>query len=194
MKIAIVSDIHGNVTAFNKFKDKIAEEEIDVILNLGDFVRGKDPHKIMEMIMNDKRFISIKGNHEYGYCNEHQNDKNPDYMKYIKWITSQENQRIVEIKGIKILMIHSRMSSNNAAPLLYKGCSLDEFMADYPDDVDLICFGHTHIQVFIENFYGKKILNPGSIGAALDRKANFAILDIDSNGISYKFFKEEYRK
>lgn len=194
MKIAIVSDIHGNTSAFNKFIDKIKEENIEIILNLGDFVRGKDPHKIMETIMNDDRFISIKGNHEYGYCNEHKNDDSPDYRKYIEWINSQEDQRIVEIQGIKILMIHSRMSSNNAAPLLYKGGSLDEFMADYPDDVDLICFGHTHIQVFIENFYGKRILNPGSIGAALDRKVNFTILDIDNNGIGYKFIKEEYRK
>lgn len=194
MKIAIVSDIHGNVNAFKKFMDIIADENIEKILNLGDFVRGKDPHKIMEIIMNDDRFISIKGNHEYGYCNEHKNDESNNYKEYIEWINSQEDKRIVEIEGKKILMIHSRIGFNNAPPLLYKDGTLDEFMADYPDNVDLICFGHTHIQVFLENFYGKRILNPGSIGVALDRKVNFAILDINSNGISYKFIKEEYGK
>lgn len=194
MKIAIVSDIHGNVSAFNKFMDIIANEGVEKILNLGDFVRGKDPHKIMEIIMSDDRFISIKGNHEYGYCNEHKNDDRDSYKEYIEWINSQEDKRIVEIEGLKILMIHSRIDSNNVPPLLYKGGTLNEFMADYPDDVDLICFGHTHIQVFIENFYGKRILNPGSIGVALDRKVNFAILDINSYGVSYKFIKEEYSK
>lgn len=194
MKIAIVSDIHGNLNAFNKFVDRIASEDIKIILNLGDFVRGKNPHKIMDIIMNDDRFISIKGNHECGYCDEHQNDESLELKKYIQWINTQEDQRIVEIQGIKILMIHSRMSSNNAPPLLYKGDSLDEFMEDYPNNVDLICFGHTHIQLFIENFYGKRILNPGSIGAAIDGKANFAIVDIDNDGISYKLFKEEYNK
>lgn len=194
MKIAIVSDIHGNVSAFNKFMDIIANEGVEKILNLGDFVRGKDPHKIMEIIMSDDRFISIKGNHEYGYCNEHKNDGRDSYKEYIEWINSQEDKRIVEIEGLKILMIHSRIDSNNVPPLLYKGGTLNEFMADYPDDVDLICFGHTHIQVFIENFYGKRILNPGSIGVALDRKVNFAILDINSYGVSYKFIKEEYSK
>jgi putative phosphoesterase len=194
MKIAIVSDIHGNFGAFKKFMDIIADEDIEKILNLGDFVRGKDQHKIIELIMSDERFISIKGNHEYGYCNENKNDESDNYKKYIEWINNQEDQRIVEIEGLKILMTHSRIASNNLPPLLYKGGTLNEFMADYPDDVDLICFGHTHIQVFIENFYGKKILNPGSIGAALDKKSNFAIVDINKDGISYKFIKEEYSK
>lgn len=194
MKVAIVSDIHGNLKAFNKFIEKIKDENIEKILNLGDFVRGRDPHKIMETLMNDERFISIRGNHEYGYCNEHKDDDNPIYKKYIEWINNQEDQRIIEIEGKKILMVHSRNCSNDLPPLLYKGSTLDEFMADYPDDVDLICFGHTHIQVFIENFYGKRILNPGSIGVALDRKVNFTILDINSEGISYKFIKEEYKR
>lgn len=194
MRVAIVSDIHGNIEAFNKFMEKIQNENVEKILNLGDFVRGRDPHGIMEVIMNDDRFISIKGNHEYGYCNEHKDDKELVYKKYIKWINNQKDQRIIEIEGIKILMIHSRMCSNSQPPLLYNGHSLNEFMEDYPNDIDLICFGHTHIQVYIENFYGKRILNPGSLGVAIDRKVNFVILDISDNNFSYKFIKEVYRK
>ena len=70
MKIAIVSDIHGNIEAFNKVLDIINNEDIKKILNLGDFVRGRDQDKIMEYIMNDSRFESITGNHDEAYCLE----------------------------------------------------------------------------------------------------------------------------
>ena len=45
MKIAICSDIHGNIEAFNRFLEVINAEGIKKVLNLGDFVRGKDPDK-----------------------------------------------------------------------------------------------------------------------------------------------------
>lgn len=189
MKIAIVSDIHGNIEAFNKVLDIINNEDIKKVLNLGDFVRGRDQDKIMEYIMNDSRFESITGNHDEAYCLEASDNISELQKKYIKWIKSQPNKRIVEVCGKKILMIHSRLNSNRCAPLLYNEGTLNEFMADYPDDMDLICFGHTHIQLFIENFYEKRILNPGSVGLAIGGKVNFAIIEIVNDEFTCKFYK-----
>lgn len=189
MKVAICSDIHGNVEAFNKFLEIIEKENIKKVLNLGDFVRGKDPYKIMDYIMNDARFESIVGNHDEAYCLEIEDFATEADKKYIDWIKSQPNERIIEIEGKKILMVHSRPTSNKSAPLIYNGASLNEFMDDYPDGMDLICFGHTHIQLFIENFYGKKILNPGSLGLAIGGKVNFAIIEVENDIFTYKLYK-----
>ena len=189
MKVAIISDVHGNVEAFNKFLDIIDKEKVEKVLNLGDFVRGKDPDKIMEYIMNDSRFESITGNHDEAYCREMSEDATAIDNKYINWIKTQKDKRIIEVKGKKILMLHSRPSSNRLAPLLYNGGTFDEFMNDYPDDMDLICFGHTHIQLFIESFYGKKILNPGSLGLAIDGKVNFAIVEINNDEFTCRLYK-----
>lgn len=189
MKIAIFSDAHGNVEAFNKFLEVVHTEKVEVILNLGDFVRGKDPDKIMDYIMNDSRFYSIYGNHDEAYCNEFEDSgKNLD-NKYIKWIKSLKKNNIIEVGGKKIYITHSRPCSNKLAPLLYNDKLFNDFIDDYPNEVDLICFGHTHIQLFIESFYGKKILNPGSLGLAIDGKINFAIVEFVDDSFSYKFYK-----
>lgn len=189
MKVAICSDIHGNVEAFKKFLDVIKDENVEKVLNLGDFVRGEDPDKIMDYIMNDSRFESITGNHDEAYCLEIEAFSTQIDKNYIEWINAQPKERVVEIEGKKILMLHSRISSNKCAPLIYNGGSFNEFMDDYPDGMDLICFGHTHIQLFIESFYGKKILNPGSLGVAIDGKVNFAIIELENDEFTCKFYK-----
>ncbi|MBM6861206.1 metallophosphoesterase family protein [Clostridium saudiense] len=189
MKVAICSDIHGNIEAFNRFLEIIEAEGINKVLNLGDFVRGKDPDKIMDHIMNDSRFESIVGNHDEAYCLEIGDFATEIDKKYIEWIKTQPKERVVEIEGKKILMVHSRPSSNKCAPLIYNAGTLNQFMDDYPDGMDLICFGHTHIQLFIENFYGKKILNPGSLGLAIGGKVNFAIIEIENDEFTYKLYK-----
>lgn len=189
MKVAICSDIHGNVEAFNRFLEVIEAEQIEKVLNLGDFMRGENPYKILEHIICDSRFVSIIGNHDEAYCLEQGDFITEIDKKYIDWIKDQPKERVVEICGKKILMLHSRPSSNKCAPLIYNGGTLNEFMDDYPEGMDLICFGHTHIQLFIENFYGKKILNPGSLGLAIGGKFNFAIIEIEDEEIIYKFYK-----
>lgn len=189
MKVAVISDVHGNIEAFNKFLEVISKEEVEKVLNLGDFVRGKDPDKIMEYIMNDTRFESIVGNHDEAYSKEMDEYVSVNDSKYIRWIKTQPDKKLIELSGKKILMTHSRPCSNKKAPLIYNGCTLDEFMDDYPDDVDLICIGHTHIQLFMENFYGKRIINPGSVGLAIDGKVNFAIIEINNDEMLYKFYK-----
>lgn len=189
MKVAICSDIHGNIEVFNRFLEIIDAEGINKVLNLGDFVRGKDPDKIMDHIMNDSRFESIIGNHDEAYCLEIGDFATEIDKKYVEWIKTQPKERVVEVEGKKILMVHSRPSSNKCAPLIYNGGTFNEFMDDYPDGMDIICFGHTHIQLFIENFYGKKILNPGSLGLAIGGKVNFAIIEIEDDEFTCKLYK-----
>lgn len=64
-KVAIVSDIHANKYALNVFLEFINKQNIDIILNLGDFVQiGPNPYEVSSIVVNDKRFINILGNNE----------------------------------------------------------------------------------------------------------------------------------
>ncbi|MBI4584399.1 MAG: metallophosphoesterase family protein [Planctomycetes bacterium] len=63
MKQAIISDIHGNLAAFEAVLDDISKEKVDEIYCLGDIIGyGPDPRACLELA---HRFpINLLGNHE----------------------------------------------------------------------------------------------------------------------------------
>ena len=61
-KVAIVSDIHANINALYTFIDYLNKHSIERVFNLGDFISGgSHPCEVFDLIMNDKRFINIRG-------------------------------------------------------------------------------------------------------------------------------------
>ncbi|HMA61728.1 MAG TPA: metallophosphoesterase family protein, partial [bacterium] len=67
MRIAVISDIHGNMEAFLAALADIAEQNVDKIYNLGDFIDyGADSEQVARKIM-DSDIETIIGNHEYPF-------------------------------------------------------------------------------------------------------------------------------
>ncbi|SHI66043.1 phosphoesterase, MJ0936 family [Clostridium cavendishii DSM 21758] len=186
MKIAIVSDIHGNLVALNRFLKVIDEEKIETILNLGDFIGGLYPIEVLNIIKDDKRFISVLGNHD---------ELHRDYIleeagiEAVKFINSIPLNRIIEICNKKILMVHSSEKSNMDIPVLFTGKSLEEFVESYDKNVDIVLFGHTHLQCFITYYGDRIIINPGSLGLSYDGNESFLIIDFKEGGVDYIFKK-----
>lgn len=173
MKIAVISDIHGNTDNLKKFINYIDNENIEKVLNLGDIIGGDDPLKTLRIIMNDKRFISVGGNHDSSFFLEEEMT-----IKERLWIERLPLSRVVEINNIKFLMVHSRLNSNTDIPLLYKDKGIIEFLKDYDGDYDYVLFGHTHYQCLLSYYEGKIMVNPGSIGLSYDGKISFCIIDL----------------
>ena len=64
MKIAIISDIHGNIYALRNIIDKIDDEKVDFIICLGDLVGyGPHPNEVVSFIKR-KNILCIKGNYD----------------------------------------------------------------------------------------------------------------------------------
>lgn len=201
-KVAIIADVHGNLTALNLFMKFINEEKIEMVLNLGDFIGiGPNPAETTQIILNDKRFISILGNHEtskflneeYGVTSEEQahhrwilNQLSPDLLEKIKIIPKQ---RYITINSLKFYLIHSRPYEKMAPmidgmPILFMDKNIRDFVKDYQTasmSADWILFGHTHLPLFID-FLGKKYLCPGALGVSAQKLITFAIIDF-SNGM-----------
>ena len=64
MRLAILSDIHGNYRAFEAVLEDIEQQQIDGIISLGDNIGyGPEPEKVvLELIRRDVG--SVMGNHE----------------------------------------------------------------------------------------------------------------------------------
>ena len=64
MRIAIISDIHGNLDAFEQVLADIDRSNIDEIVSLGDNIGyGPQPEEVVELIQT-RRIESVIGNHE----------------------------------------------------------------------------------------------------------------------------------
>lgn len=64
MRIAIVSDIHSNLAAFEEVLADIDRAEVDRIVSLGDNIGyGPDPEEVLQLIRT-RNIPSIMGNHE----------------------------------------------------------------------------------------------------------------------------------
>ena len=209
-KLAIISDIHANKYALNSFLQYIDDNfKADKILNLGDFVHiGPHPKEVARKIFTDNRFINIIGNNEMIVLGKRKsewhkgirphrewtiNQLGPDLMEKIQNTPTSEN---LTVSDKKILMLHShfydipgRSIQDNL--LIYQGKTLDEFLKDYPKDVDIVLVGHSHEQLYI-SFKGKKIINPGSISITWEPKISFCLLEIDENKINVDFKNISY--
>ena len=64
MKIAAISDIHGNLAALEAVLDDIARQQVDLTVNLGDILSGPlQPAETADLLMQHS-FPTIAGNHE----------------------------------------------------------------------------------------------------------------------------------
>ena len=69
-KIAIISDIHANIEAFEAVLTEIDKEKVDKIICLGDMVGyGPNPNEVVDLVI-EKKITSIKGNHDEGMVNQ----------------------------------------------------------------------------------------------------------------------------
>ena len=186
MKFAIVSDIHGNLSALNFFIEYIEKEEINIILNLGDTLAGEFPKEVFKKVFNDSRFINIKGNHENMFTAFDYELLGRDIIFVLGKLPLK---KIVKIEGISFLMVHSRENSNTDIPLLYNGGTINEFLSDYKSNVDYVLMGHTHFPMMVGHYGEKTIINPGSLGLSYDRKACFCICEINEGDVTFSFKK-----
>ncbi len=65
MKIAIISDIHGNLEALQRSLDYVKENEVDKVYCLGDVVGyGPNPNECIERVRETCESV-VMGNHDY---------------------------------------------------------------------------------------------------------------------------------
>ena len=215
MKIAVISDIHGNMDAFDQVLEDIDKSHVDSIISLGDNIGyGPEPEKVIRKIQ-DRKIPSIMGNHEMAVADQ----------SHLGWfnITAQESL----LKTRKMLSEGSieYISSLKSSLVCFKCRFVHGFPPDSPTTYSFqvpenvlmdifrkldenVCFiGHTHYLQTI-GFGGQTIdeapleqgatllpearqciLNVGSVGQPRDgnNNAKYVIWDSSANTIEVKY-------
>jgi len=178
MRIAFISDIHGNFTAFQSVLADINSQNIDQIVCLGDTVTmGPQPVEVLN-ILREMDCLFIKGNHDSAVLDpesaaeyEITNYLIPDLywcreqltLDDLKFIDSFiPMQEIKLLNGVNILAFHgSPLSSIDIIQATTPDKTLDKYFSKQTEDIFI--GGHSHIQM--QRRYGNKlVLNSGSVG------------------------------
>lgn len=200
MKIAVVSDIHSNITALESVINALKEEEIDFFLCSGDTVGyGPHPNQVCEALRKIKNLVCVKGNHDEAVLKGDFSRLNPIAAEAAQWTREKmkkENlnflSRLKEIEPLKmdtlnILMVHGSPRDPLYEYILPTASSslLEQFLED--SRADIIIMGHTHIP-FVKNFGYKAVINAGSVGQPRDNnpRASYALIDTITGEISIK--------
>lgn len=211
MKLALLSDVHGNITALEAVDD--AEPSVDGYIMLGDYVGLLgSPGEVIEFAM-ERSVYSVKGNHDISVVENqrgHVNSKElsefelslantqltEDQVKWIHSINSYE-----EVDELGFVMSHAYpdpMSSTGLEPGnvgLTKGNYTKVASETDSQKYDFVFVGHTHSQSKLdcEKFgHDVKIVNPGSVGQPIsDPTAQYAVVDFDTQDVSLKSVEYE---
>lgn len=197
-KVAIISDLHANLVALDTFINYIDKEQIQLILNLGDFIsNGPNPCEVFDVIMADKRFINIKGYDEETLFNH---IKAREGIGQGEWLLEKLGRE--RIKRLKEIPSTKHMMINNKKFLLchHNGWSdLNQLKAHTREfkNYDYIAFGGSHLQELSHSagdFYQTKIIDPGTLGSEKNNKGYFALITFEEIDVMINFHSIHIQK
>jgi predicted phosphodiesterase len=217
MRVAILSDIHANIDAFQAvFRD--LEHRVDKILHLGDLVGyNASPNECVEMA-RDINMHSIKGNHDQAAGNPRLAETFNIYARNaILWTRKKLTQENIQFlanleKDLQLpcgLACHgSPESTNSYIDLHFQAKSILKGMKKgFKDRANLCLFGHTHkrkiwrmdirgkvapVEILddgIVHLNGEEyyLLNPGSVGQPRNGDNRSSYLIFDTQAYTVTF-------
>ncbi|MCM1118759.1 MAG: metallophosphatase family protein [bacterium] len=196
MRVAVVSDIHGNYKALEVFLEYIERLSVDAIIGLGDYLTDSPyPQRTLSLIYEmQKKYPChlIRGNREEYLLENRRRDQGWHicssngalYYTYqqiresdLDWMEALPSEIVLQLGDCPELTLC------HGAPGVIRG----NFQFDRPLmeqsmkrlQTRYLLGGHSHHQC-LEQLYGKIYLNPGSLGMPIDeqgRHTQFAIME-----------------
>ena len=178
MRIAILSDIHGNYDALNAVLEECKKYKIEQYLFLGDYVGYYyEPKKVWDRICQ-LNGVNIKGNHEdllkdsissktlsnqikEKYGTGHELAKNQLSEEDLEQLYSLPAKRQIQIKKFNFELNHGSPWDQNT--YLYPDTAPKIFEKANNPEIDFVLVGHSHYP-FIKKLCHSTIINPGSVG------------------------------
>ena len=201
MRIAVFSDIHGNLPALEAVLDDIHRQRVDAVYCLGDLVGyAPFPNEVTERIQREQ-IPTIMGNYDDGVgfdrdecgCAYREADEQRRGQQSLEWTKARvtaENKAFLrsllpeirtQIDGKRLLLVHGSPRKMNEYLFEDRPISSFERLAA-SSNADRIVFGHTH-KPYVKRIGDVWFVNVGSVGKPKDgdSRACYAILDVTAD-------------
>ena len=206
MRIAIISDIHGNLQALDAVLADIEAQTPDAVYCLGDLVGyGANPNEVTDRIRGDG-FPTIMGNYDDGvgfdrdecgcaYREDAERERGQRSLEWTKARVTAANKAYLrtmkpeirfEADGKRVLLVHGSPRKMNEYLFEDRPLSSFERLAA-SSDADVIVFGHTH-KPYVKDVDGVLFVNAGSVGKPKDGdwRACYVMLDVSRRVASFR--------
>jgi putative phosphoesterase len=209
MRMAFISDIHGNANALDAVLEDIKNRQVEKIYVLGDIAyRGPEPQRSVDLVQSLETFV-IKGNADEWVVRGIQQGEVPDKALSMmraeqEWICSHMDQKSIEYlrdlptelkleaEGLLIHAFHATPKSLFDVVLPHES---DELLSTkmMGTEADLYVYAHIH-RPYIRYINGKCIINLGSVGLPFDGlpKASYALVDIHEGTFQTSIIRVRY--
>lgn len=211
MRLAVISDTHGNATAFTAVIDDLKQQSPDAIVFLGDVgMRGPQPQECIDLLKSLEPLAVIRGNHDDKFTRFPQPGWQPNtYKKQLLlrsfeydcenisredqlWLSELPKQFYYEFEGVATEMYHA--TPDSMIGIVYPWATLDELDTMHKHGhTQLVLHGHSH-HAYVRQGRGRTIVNCGSIGLPFDgdNRASYAIADFNGKDMAIQLRRVTY--
>ncbi len=197
MRIAIVSDIHDNLTAFRAVLADLRETSPDLVLHGGDIVSGgSSPAEVVDRV-RDLGWRGVFGNTDEAVARPEtldvfaaQSSAPASLWDAVREMTAFTRDalgegRVAWLGALPRVLVHPPValvhaSSGDAWRSPLAGATDAELESTYsPLGQPIAVYGHIH-QPFVRNVAGLTVINTGSVGQSFDGDLRASYLLIDN--------------
>jgi predicted phosphodiesterase len=210
-RIAIISDIHGNLEALEAVFKAIENEAADYVVHLGDLVGyNANPRECLQLLQA-RRAMSILGNHDFGVI-EPESAESFNVLAFqalaysIRQLADQDRRYLLSLPRTEVLwdrylLCHGTPENLETYILnVFQAKRIFNLLLGYYSGVRVCFYGHTHLQtVWASDPRGKVfspahdadtltleadhhyLINPGSVGQPRQRDNRARYLLFDTD-------------
>ena len=207
MKVAIISDIHGNIRALDAVLDDCKKLSIDQIVCAGDTVNPLRESLLVWNRLKELKIPVVRGNHEDFIINNfYQTDNLEGFQStrpvklvadYLGSDVADEFSKLplsFKIEGPdcrNLYVCHASPLSNEISFYDGIGCDLEKELESV--DEQIIISGHCHAQ-WSAHWKNKELISVGSVGMSLTGapKAQYLILEYSKGTWSFSHRSIDY--
>jgi putative phosphoesterase len=215
VRLALISDLHGNLLALEAVLAELDDGGIDQVVCLGDVAAGPQPRETIARL-RELECPAVLGNWDTWLLEgvpELPGDAGPKLRDQGEWSAAQlgepdqaflralEPRVEVRLDGASILCVHgSPRSAMEEIRQSTTDAELEEMLSGIKTPV--LTAGHTHVQL-VRRHGSTLIVNPGSVGLPFDGRpwngavrmspwAEYAILTADDGRVSAELRRAPY--
>ena len=191
MRIAVLSDVHGNLEALDAVLDDVAGQGVEATVALGDFLSGpSDPVGVADRLI-ELGLPSVRGNHDRYITDGREKDWHIDALvrglldeRQHRWLGSVPAPLLLEGD---VFLCHGTPRDDNTSfmdtmvgtiPTMHPRDYIEAEAVGFDHEV-LLC-GHTHVPRSLRLADGRLVVNPGSVGLPMEigsPDARYAIIE-----------------
>jgi predicted phosphodiesterase len=209
MRVAVLADIHGNLTALEAVVADLQRVTPDIVYVAGDFQnRGPNPFEVTRFVAS-QGWRLLRGNHEDYVIQQSEGESPPNLTDYYSWLPARwtagltrdsvrwiRNLPIADSfhgpDGRRVTVAHGSERSNNEGFFPRTAEAKAREMLGSPPPA-LLCCGHSHLPL-IRWVDDTLLFNVGSVGFPFDgdQRASYGVVtwlndhwDVEIRRVSY---------